>query len=360
LELVENLNKLSTTIKQQKNNVKTEEATKNAFVLPFLELLGYGIFDPTEVVPEFVADIGTKKREKVDFAIMEENKPKILIECKSCRTNLDKAQTSQLYRYFSLTPARFGILTNGIKYRFFTDIDEPNIMDKKPFFEIDLLKKFNEENIGELQKFTKKSFDVDKILMSASDIKYTNEMKRVILKELENPSKEYVKLLTKQVYEGVITKNVYRRFRKITKSTLQQVVNDKVNRRLQKAINDVNASEDKDKNKEKAKEEPIKRIVTTEDEFEGYFIVKTILHDVVDIDRVNIRDRISYCGVLFDDNNRKPICRLHFNTKQKYITLFDKDTEEKIPIDHVKEIYEYVDRLKATVKKYEKWLITQA
>lgn len=114
----DSLNKLSTTIKQQKNNVTTEEATKNAFILPFLDILGYNIFNPTEVVPEFVADIGIKKGEKVDYAIMEDGDPILLIECKSCDKNLDKAHASQLYRYFSVTPARFGILTNGIQYSF--------------------------------------------------------------------------------------------------------------------------------------------------------------------------------------------------------------------------------------------------
>jgi hypothetical protein len=344
----DSLNKLSTTIKQQKNNVTTEEATKNAFILPFLDILGYNIFNPTEVVPEFVADIGIKKGEKVDYAIMEDGDPILLIECKSCDKNLDKAHASQLYRYFSVTPARFGILTNGIQYSFFTDIDKSNMMDKKPFYEINLLKKIEEESIEELQKFTKSSFDVDKILYSASNIKYRTEMQKVILKELENPSKEFIKLLTRQVYEGVITENVYQRFRKITKPTIQKVVNDKVNRRLQKAIKDVSVPEE-DTIKE---ETPERIIITTEEEFEGYFIVKTILHDVVDIDRVNIRDKITYCGVLLDNNNRKPLCRLHFNTKQKYIGLFDNDTEEKIPIAQVKEIYNYGDRLKNTAKKY--------
>ena len=104
--------------------------------------------------------MGSKKGEKVDYAIMKEGKPIILIECKPCNCDLDKEHASQLSRYFTYTEARFGILTNGIIYRLFTDLEEPNIMDEKPFFEIDM-SKIKDEQVKELKKFTKSSFDPD-------------------------------------------------------------------------------------------------------------------------------------------------------------------------------------------------------
>ena len=134
------LKKISENIWKRKEYVETEEATKNAFILPFLEALGYDIFDPMEVVPEFTADIGTKRREKVDYAIMKDSNPIMIIECKSCAADLDNLHISQLYRYFSVTPVRFGMLTNGIVYKFYTDIEKSNIMDNKPFLEIDCQK----------------------------------------------------------------------------------------------------------------------------------------------------------------------------------------------------------------------------
>jgi hypothetical protein len=119
--------------------IQTEEATKNAFILPFIGILGYDVFDPSEVVPEFTADVGTKKGEKVDYAIIRDKKVIMLFECKACDANLDESHASQLYRYFSVTESRIGVLTNGILYRFYTDLEEPNKMDSKPFMELNII-----------------------------------------------------------------------------------------------------------------------------------------------------------------------------------------------------------------------------
>ena len=96
-----------------------EEATRTSFVLPFIQMLGYDIFDPTEVVPEFTADVGIKKREKVDFALIKDGEPIVLIEIKPTGTNLGEEHISQLLRYFGVTNARFSILTDGLTYLFF-------------------------------------------------------------------------------------------------------------------------------------------------------------------------------------------------------------------------------------------------
>lgn len=349
MELNEELKKVSEKIADQIGDIETEEATKTAFVLPFLKALGYDVFNPTEVVPEFTADVGTKKGEKVDYAIMNDGEPVILIECKTCGHDLDKAHASQLYRYFAFTKARFGILTNGVTYRFFTDIDEPNKMDKKPFLEVDL-SNLKDAHIEELKKFTKSSFDLEEILTSASELKYMGEMKKIMEKEISNPSDDFVKFFAKQVYPGPITERIRIKFREITKTALNQFIKEQVNARLKSALEASNSKKDEEP---EVFVETKNRIVTSEDEWEGYYIIKTILHDTVDIDKIYIRDKISYCGILLDDNNRKPICRLHFNSSQKYISLFDKENEEKIPIDNVKDIYDYSERLKATIAKYE-------
>lgn len=115
-----------------RGNLATEEATKTALIMPFFSLLGYDVFNPMEFIPEFVADVGTKKGEKVDYAIMNEGKPVILIEAKGVDDDLTK-HDAQLFRYFTVTDAKFAILTNGIVYKFFTDLEEPNKMDEKPF-----------------------------------------------------------------------------------------------------------------------------------------------------------------------------------------------------------------------------------
>lgn len=350
MDLIDNLKQISESIDKQKDNVLTEEATKNALIMPFINALGYNVFDPSEVVPEFNANFGTKKDAKVDYAIIIDDKPVILFECKPCNANLDINHESQLFQYFSATESKFGILTNGIDYLFFTDIEEPNKMDSKPFFEFNM-GDIRPDIVKELKKFTKTAFDLDEILYSASELKYTREIKKILAKELESPSEEFVKFFAKQVYTGILTSNVKEKFEGITKIALNQFIKDQVNSRLKSALD---ASDDKVNAKEI--EEPIStsknKIITTEEEWEGFYIIRAILSEIIDVDRVAIRDKISYCGILLDDNNRKPICRLHFNSSQKYLGLFDENKkEEKIPIDSVKDIYTHSTKLKDGLNK---------
>jgi hypothetical protein len=129
------IKQLSEKIEKVKENLQTEEATKNALIMPFLQALGYDIFNPLEVVPEFTCDIGTKKGEKIDYAILKDDKPVVLIECKHWQQNLN-LHDNQLLRYFNVSNAKFGVLTNGIIYKFYTDLETPHKMDEKPFLEV--------------------------------------------------------------------------------------------------------------------------------------------------------------------------------------------------------------------------------
>lgn len=118
MDFIDRINELAARIPKQLDYCTTEEATKNALVLPFINALGYDIFNPTEVLPEFTADVGIKKGEKVDYAILQNGKPIMLFECKWSGADLSKAHVSQLYRYFNVVPdVRFGILTNGIRHK---------------------------------------------------------------------------------------------------------------------------------------------------------------------------------------------------------------------------------------------------
>ena len=112
---------LAERINKHKELVQTEEATKHSFVMPFIQALGYDVFDPFEVVPEFVADLGIKKGEKVDYAILKDGVPLILTECKHWKAGLDP-HNSQLFRYFHTTKAKFAILINGLETRFYNTL----------------------------------------------------------------------------------------------------------------------------------------------------------------------------------------------------------------------------------------------
>lgn len=357
MEIETRLDALSAKLEQQKSAIQTEEATKTAFILPFIQsILGYDVFNPTEVIPEFTADVGTKKGEKVDFAISKDGNIQILIECKKLGDQLDLNGASQLYRYFGVTTARIAILTNGQIYKFYTDLDAPNKMDERPFLVLDLLN-IDDHLIGELRKLTKPAFDLNSVINAAGELKYVSLIKRVLADEFSNPDDEFSKLLICKVYDKIITQKVREQFAPLIIKATKQFLNDRVNDRLKTAISSSlnKTSEDDGKPSNEELENTDKdEIETTHDELDGFNIIRAIIRSEVDIKRITARDTLSYFGVLLDDNNRKPICRLHFNRKQKYIGLFDKDKKEiRQPIDSIDDIFKYAEELKKTVRLYD-------
>lgn len=159
MDFKDQLKQFSERVMMLKENILTEEATKNAFIMPFIQLLGYDVFNPLEVIPEMDCDLVKKKGEKLDYAIMREGEAILLIECKHWQQNLELHET-QLQKYYVASKAKFGLLTNGIIYRFYTDLEKENIMDEVPFLEINL-ESIREAQIEELKKFHKSYFDID-------------------------------------------------------------------------------------------------------------------------------------------------------------------------------------------------------
>ena len=362
MDFIEVLQNISSKIVKQRSLINTEEATKNAFVMPFISALGYDVFDPVEVVPEFTADIGIKKGEKVDYAIKQDGKTIMLFECKCCNGSLDDRHISQLYRYFSVTEARIAVLTDGIIYRFYTDLEESNKMDSKPFMEFNMLD-IQEPLVIELKRLTKQAFNLEAILTVASELKYTREIKRILNDQLNAPSEEFVKFLAAQVYSGKLTIAVREQFTGITKRAFAQFINERITERLRSAMGEPDSpaetkseTDNPDGNQSVAvTPDSENRTVTTEEELQGYRIVTAIVCAVIDAERISYRDTLSYFGILCDDNNRKPICRLHFNGRQKYIGIIDADkNEERIPIDNLNEIYKQADQLRAIAESYAK------
>ena len=364
MDFLDTINDLAARKAKQIDLVDTEEATKNALVMPFIAALGYNVFNPSEVMPEFTADVGTKRGEKADYAILKDGTPIMLFECKRKGTNLDEEHASQLYRYFSVTDARFGVLTNGIIYRFYSDLEQPNRMDSKPFLEFNLLE-VDEGVVEELKKFAKDEFDADTILTTAKDLKYSREIKRILGEQLVSPSADFVKLFVANVYSGRMKKGVMERFQEITKDAFHSFINDRVGDTLKSAQSALkkelepepkpvpgSVSSDNDEGEDQFGEP---KIVTTDEEQESFYIVKAILHDVVNTKRVAIRDHAGFCAILLDDSNRRPICRLYFNNpERKRLGLLDEQKkEERIPIEDVDDIYNYADRLKTTVGYYQ-------
>jgi protein of hypothetical function DUF450 len=357
MELKTKLEQLHQRVDNLKEQIQTEEATKNAFIMPFIQILGYDIFNPIEVIPEFVCDIGTKKGEKVDYMIMKDGEPILVIECKHWKENAD-AHNSQLHRYYHVSKARFGILTNGIVYNFYTDLEKPNIMDEKPFLTINL-DDLKDSSIKVLEKFTKTSYDLESILDSAESLKYIKAIRKEFEAEIDNPSDEFIKLLVNRFFDRPLTANRLSIFREYTKRALTSSINESISSRLKSALSiNENIHDTKTKENEvldSIDENSESKVVTTEDEIEGFQIVKAILREVISADRIAPRDTQSYFGVLLDDNNRKPLCRLHLNGGKKYIELFHngKDAGEKVLINSLDDIYNYKAELQKTVDNYK-------
>ncbi|WP_413794458.1 MULTISPECIES: type I restriction endonuclease [unclassified Pseudomonas] len=357
MEFIERLNAMSAKVNQLASTIQTEEATKTAFVMPFIHtVLGYDVFDPSEVVPEYICDVGTKKGEKIDYAILKNGQIQILIETKKIGESLNINHASQLFRYFHVTTARISILTNGRFYRFFTDLDAPNKMDEKPFLEIDLLD-VDEHVIPELQKLTKSAFDVESIINAAGELKYVGQIKREMASQFTQPDDDFVRFFASRIYEGVITQKVREQFALLTKKAASQFLNDQINDRLKSAISGVPlptpAERVVSESQPETNDAPEDRVLTTMEELEGFHIIKAIVRTVIDSKRIAHRDTQSYFGILLDDNNRKPIARLHFNRTQKYLGIFDKDKNEtRHPIDSLDQIYEFSESLKETIAFY--------
>lgn len=348
-QFTKQLKELGKRVIKLKDNITTEEATKTSFIMPFFQILGYDIFNPLEFVPEFTADVGIKKGEKVDYAIIIDDAPAILIEAKSINEKLEK-HDSQLFRYFATTSAKFGILTNGIEYRFYTDLDENNKMDSVPFFTIDITK-IKDLQIAELAKFHKENYDIDNISSTASELKYLNILKSFLTEQLDKPSESFVKYILSEIYDGTKTKMVVDKFTPLIAKGFTQLVGEKVNEKLSAALNtpvavDVTPSvEVNDKNSDEASD-----IVTTPEELEAYTTVKLLLKNVVDPTRVFYRDNRSYFNILLDDNIRKWIVRIYINNRIKLV--LNDEVRTQLEVDSPLDITEHAELLVEIVNKF--------
>ena len=346
MDFNEQLNNYSNRTQQLKSQLITEESTKTSLIMPFFQMLGYDIFNPLEFCPEYTADVGIKKGEKVDYAILKDGNPVILIECKSCNETLDK-HSSQLFRYFGTTSAKFCILTNGIVFQFFTDLEKVNKMDLTPFLEINF-ENLKDYQINELKKFRKTDFDSDRITSTASNLKYTSLIKDFLQQQIDDPNDDFVKYVTGNVYDGPKTQKILEQFSPLVKKSFASLINELVNKKISSAL-------DKNEDSESVEDEiiPKSKIITTEAEIESYYIIRGMLAGTCNVEDVTYRDTESYFGILFTNNNRKPICRLNLDRKNKQLFIPDENKKyERIYIDSLNDLYKYKSRLIEVVKRY--------
>lgn len=357
MDFIDEIKQFSKRVDSLKDNLPTEEATKTSLIMPFFSLLGYDVFNPEEFMPEYTADVGIKKGEKVDYAILNNGEPVILIEAKWVKEELQK-HDSQLFRYFGTSKAKFAILTNGIMYKFYTDLEEPNKMDEKPFLEINILD-VKETQINELKKFKKSAFDVEQIMNTASQLKYSNEFKNIFTKDLQNPSDDLVRYFLTGAYSGQKTSNVIEKFKPLVKTALNQFITEMMNDKIKTALGndtDINAAKDSssaENNESETLEAKTPKILTTEEELEAYFLIKNILKDIVPMQDIYYKDNERYMAILYKNKTTKWICRLYFNGNKKYITIpSDTKREERIDISNVYDIDNKKEDLGKALQRY--------
>lgn len=339
MEFDESLKQLIKKFESIKDQIKTEEATKMSLIVPFFQLLGYDVFNPQEFCPEYTADVGIKKGEKVDYAILLNGQPVILIEAKSVNKKLDK-HSSQLFRYFVTTSARFAILTNGIVYQFYTDLEETNKMDKDPFLEFNLLD-LKDNQVAQIEKFHRKHLDVDAILNAASVLKYNMLFKKDIEQQFSNPSNDFVRLFLQSFYKGAKTQAVIDKFKPILKSALTEYINETVNDKIKFALNNVSSTSSQENN------------ISSNDEWEFVSIIKDILKDTTSTNNIFHKQTESYLAILLNNNTRKWICRLYLSSTQKTLVLPDENKkEQKYPINDIDDIRIYTENIIEVTKRY--------
>ncbi|AHJ27527.1 type I restriction endonuclease [Nodularia spumigena CS-584] len=227
----EDITKLSKQIRKRIDNVFGEEATKMALIVPFLSALGYDVHDPSEVIPEYIADFAIKKAgqfEKVDYALAINGSIVMFVEAKACGEKAE-AHDGQLSRYFNgLLTTKVAIVTNGIDYRFFTDLRHKNVMDKEPFFIFNILE-YQTKDIENLQFFHRNIFDIAAISHHAEEMIYVKAITQLIGNVLRSPSEGFVRFLVSELgtvapgYEipGRITAKVIEKFQPIIKKSIQ-------------------------------------------------------------------------------------------------------------------------------------------
>lgn len=320
MDFQERVASLAKKIETLREKVLTEAATKDAFIAPFItHVLGFDVSNPDDARPECVADVRGSRGEKVDYALFKDGKMVLAVECKHWSVQFSTRHEGQLQRYFEMTETRFALLTNGIEYRFYTDLDAPNKMDAKPFFVFNIFQR-TDSQLRELEKFCRQNFDVESILESGRHLKYSSAIREELEKFFQNPTDEQVRLFARNAYAGkVISQKALEVLKPLFKTTLTQYISDRVRFLFDEAMRQ-NASEEQ----EDIPAFPVDDgIDTTEEELAGFAIIQSIASQQIDSQRVAYRDAKSYFAILLDDKNNRPICRLYYNRSKKCIGLFN-------------------------------------
>lgn len=330
MSFTDDIAKLSEQVRKRLEHIQGEEATKQSLILPFFSSLGYDIYDPTEVKPEYVSDAATKKAgqfEKVDYAIRLNNSVVMLVEAKAANEKVS-SHDGQLRRYFTWTQtAKVGIVTNGIEYRFFTDLRADNLMDEEPFLSFNILD-YTSKDLDNLKFFHRDNFDPTAITIHAEEIVYTKSITKLVSELLRNPSEDFISLLLRaaKLTDSRITSRVIEKFKPIVKKSIQNSLVDLMTRSLSQEIQaepEVSPTEALLDSEIESTDTTENKITTTPEELEAFAKIKSFCKR-----EINHKDTASYFSIHLG-NSTWWFARLYLSSKRKSIIV-------RLPMDETK------------------------
>lgn len=299
----------------------TEETTKQALILPMLDILGFSPFDPTKVKAEYSADLnGIKAGERVDYALFVDGSPVMFIEAKSCKERLSN-HASQLARYFNATPeVKISAITNGIEWRFFTDLNTANVMDSSPFFTVNMTS-LKDADTEKLANFRADQFQPDRIKTFAEERIHVEAFTTVINQFLREPDQEFVKFVA---VRANLTPKLTAKFLETMTPIVKQAVAAAISGMVVSGLSlpapqtqpELIKDEDADwinQNNEK--------IITTPEERKLAEIVKEILDGKTNKDDIVWKDTESYFTLLYQGKVNRWLLRYHGNRKKPLVSF---------------------------------------
>lgn len=350
MDFIDKAREQAKRVAEQKNIVTTEQAAKTSLILPFLQMLGYDVFNAAQIIPECIADWAEKKGEKVDYTVKVGDKTVMLIECKQVGDPLDASKENQLANYFHhLQDCKVGVLTNGIIFKFYTDLNAENVMDTEPFFVFDFTN-FKEWQVRRLEMFSKDN--ITKTDEINSDIVKTRNfvaVSRYLKKELLEPSDEFVKHAIKQMpFIKRTSESIVEEFKDHVKKAYAQNQQDYFDAQISR-LKEAQLAEQEQKPVEPAQSKPT--FMTTIEELQALAIVKSMLYSQIPSEKIVMRDSENYCDIL-TSNTR--IVRLFFNDpgllQISFPTNPDYANLGKIDIKSVEKLNEHAEKIFSTVK----------
>ena len=330
MAFTDDIAKLSEQVRKRLEHVQGEEATKQALVLPFFSSLGYDIYDPTEVKPEYISDAATKKAgqfEKVDYAIRLNNAVVMVVEAKAVNEKL-VSHDGQLRRYFTWTQtAKVGIVTNGIEYRFFTDLRADNIMAEDPFLSFTILD-YTPKDLENLKFFHRDNFDPAAKTYHAEEIVYTKGITKQVSELLRNPSEDFIRLLlgAANLTDSRITNKVIEKFKPIVKKSIQNSLVDLISISLSQEIQvepEILSTEEFSELQIDPSDTTENKVTTTPEELEAFAKIQSFCKP-----EIHHKDTASYFSIHLG-NSMWWFVRLYFSSKKKSIIV-------RLPIEEAK------------------------